>query len=149
MDDDLGRLAPARYHSNIGTNAFSADVPGLNQIGAFLDDIRQRIQYHGKGSLREWIDAAKLIALAQDVHGLRGEALCQFATAHLGGLLEDKTLKTRQRIVDELYILGHAPPGQPANGDVFWSDVRRRRLSTHTSIGGPVGAKQRSASGTA
>ena len=64
------------------------------------------------------MSAAKLLVIVADVHGLKGDDYVQFACAHLP--LEGKTAQsTKRRAAYDLYILGYAKEGQPANGDLI------------------------------
>lgn len=120
--------APADY-SAIGTSEAASHVPGLNQIGALLDDCRKRIQQNQRRALREWVEGAKLLVIATDVHGLKGDDYVQFACAHMP--IEGKTQSAKSRAAYGLYLLGYAEEGQPSNGDLviqeYEAEARRRQ----------------------
>ena len=70
-------------HSVGGTSETPSDVPGLNQIGAMLDDLGKNILQNQKWALQDWVLGAKLLVIVTDIHGLRGDDYVQFAVAHL------------------------------------------------------------------
>ena len=81
--EDQTWVASIGCRSDIASSARGADVAGLNRIGALLDDIRKQIQSHGEQALRLWVEAAKLLVVAADVHGLKGANFVQFANSHM------------------------------------------------------------------
>ncbi len=62
------------------------------------------------------MEGAKLLVLATDIHGLKGDDYLQFACAHLP--IEGKTRSARTRAAYELHLLGYAKEGQPCQGDL-------------------------------
>ena len=104
-------------HSAGGTSEGASLVPGLNRIGALLDEITKGIQHNQKGALKGWVEGAKWLVIVTDVHGLRGPDYVQFAVSHLP--IEGKTAGAKERAAYELYLLGFAKEGQPANGDLI------------------------------
>ena len=102
--------------SEVRTSETPSHVPGLNQIGAMLDDLRKSIQHNERWALKDWVEGAKLLVIVTDVHGLKGGDYVQFAVAHLP--IEGKTAKAKARAAYDLYLLGYGEPGQPTNGDL-------------------------------
>ena len=52
-----------------------------------LDDLRKNIQQNQRWALKDWVEGAKLLVIATDVHGLKGDDYVQFAVlthAHRG-----------------------------------------------------------------
>jgi len=96
----------------LGAESGRSEVPGLNQIGALLDDLRKAIQHNERWSLRQWVEGAKLLVIATDVHNLKGDDYENFAATHL-------PLAGNKRSAYDLYLLGYAREGQPANGDLI------------------------------
>jgi hypothetical protein len=82
-----------------------------------LDDLGKNIQRNQRWALKDWVQGAKLLVIATDVHGLKGDDYVQFACAHLP--IEGKTQSARARAAYELHLLGYAQDGQPANGDLL------------------------------
>ena len=116
--EDLGfplESTPAD-HLETGTSEAPSHVPGLNRIGAMLDDLRKNIQQNQRWALKDWVEGAKLLVIATDVHGLTGDDYVQFACAHMP--IEGKTQSAKQRAAYDLYLLGYAEEGQPSNGDL-------------------------------
>lgn len=51
-------------HTGNGTSETPSHVPGLNRIGAMLDDLRKNIQQNQKWALEDWVEGAKLLVIA-------------------------------------------------------------------------------------
>jgi hypothetical protein len=75
-------------------------------------------------------EGAKLLVIAADVHGLKGDDYVQFACAHMP--LEGKTQSAKARAAYDLYLLGYAEEGQPANGDLVIQECEAKaKLRPH------------------
>ena len=82
-----------------------------------LDDLRKNIQQNQRCALKEWVEGAKLLVMAADVHGLKGDDYVQhFACSHLP--IEGKSPTAKARAAYDLYLLGYAAEGQSVNGDL-------------------------------
>ena len=81
-----------------------------------LDDLSKNIQQNQRWALKDWVEGAKLLVIAADVHGLKGDDYVQFACSHLP--IEGKSPAAKERAAYDLYLLGYAEEGQPANGDL-------------------------------
>ena len=130
--EDLGlplESTPAD-HSETGTSEAPSLVPGLNRIGAILDDLKKNIQQNQRWALKDWVEGAKLLVIAADVHGLKGDDYVQFACSHLP--IEGKSSAAKARAAYDLYLLGYAEEGQPANGDLVTQECEAQaKLRPH------------------
>jgi hypothetical protein len=122
-------------HSAGGTSETVSLVPGLNQIGAMLDDLRKNIQANQRWALKDWVQGAKLLVIAADVHGLKSDNYVQYAIAHLP--IEGKTQAAKKRAAYDLYLLGYAQDGQPANGDLIIQECEAQEKLRHHNFEWP------------
>lgn len=56
-------------------------IPGANEIGVRLEQLKERERYGDKIALESMLEAAKLLRIMTDVHGYRGKAYELFAKA--------------------------------------------------------------------
>ena len=104
-----------------------------------LDDLRKNIQQNQRWALKDWVEGAKLLVIAADVHGLKGDDYVQFACAHMP--IEGKT--RRPRNARPMTSTSWAMPRKGSPPTAIWSfrNARRKPSSARTTLSGRIGAR--------